>query len=180
MFALVSIRKTKNMKVKTVLTILLSLTLGFSYAQNEVTNREEFTLKLPVDGEQFYEQKVEKSPYFVKENVLQLYSGEKLFIEVEIKKKEIISMKVVKENLNPEKTIEIELSQNVKDRKNVSMMLKIVNPFKKDLEYKAMMFIVGHNQWINTNVLSVKSKLTGYETWSDVIITLVLSEWKLK
>ena len=60
------------------------------------------------------------------------------------------------------------------------MMLKIVNPFKKDLEYKAMMFIVGHNQWINTNVLPVKSKLTGYETWSDVIITLVLSEWKLK
>ena len=91
------------MKVKTLLTILLSLTLGFSYAQNEVTNREEFTLKLPVDGEQFYEQKVEKSLYFVKENVLQLYPGEKLFIEVEIKKKEIISMKIVKENLNPEK-----------------------------------------------------------------------------
>jgi len=168
------------MRTKIILTLILSLTFGFSYAQNEKTNREEFTLKLPVDGKQFYEQKVENSSYFVKENVLQIYPGEKLFIEVEINKKEITSMKVVKENLNPERTIEIEFTQNTKDRKSESMMLKIVNPFEKDLEYKAMMFIVGHNQWINTNVLPVKSKLTGYETWTDVIITLVLSNWKLK
>ena len=162
------------------MTILLSLTLGLSYAQNEKTNREEFTLKLPVDGDQFYEQKVENSPYFVKENVLQIYPGEKLFIEVETKKKEITSMKVVKENLNPEKTIEIEFTQNTKDRKSESMILKIVNPFKKDLKYKAMMFIVGHDKWINTNVLPVRAKLSVYESWSDVIITLVLSDWKLK
>lgn len=50
------------------------------------------------------------SPYFVREKILQIYSGEKLFIEVEIEKKEIISMKVVKENINPEKTIEVELT----------------------------------------------------------------------
>ena len=85
-------------------------------------------------------------------------------------------MKVVKENLNPEKTIEIKLTQTVKDRKSV----KVATPFKKDLEYKAMMFIVGHDKWINTNVLSVKAKLTGYESWTDVIITLVLTEWKFK
>lgn len=168
------------MKVKSTLTILLSFILGFSYAQNEVINREGFILKLPVDREHYYEQKVEKSPYFVKENVLQIYPGEKLFIEVEITENKIISMKVVKENLNPEKTIEVELSQNVKDQKSELMMLKIVNPFNKDLEYKAMMYVVGKNHWINTNVLPIKSKLTGFEMWPDVIITLVLSEWKLK
>ena len=59
------------------------------------------------------------------------------------------------------------------------MILEVVNPFDKDLEYKAMMYIVGHDKWIQTNVLPVKSKLIGYETWSDVIITLVLSDWKL-
>ena len=168
------------MRLKTVLTIILTLTFGFTYAQNEKKNREEITLKLPVDGKQFYEQKVESSPYFVKENVLQIYPGEKLFIEVEINKKEITSMKVVKENLNPEKTIEIEFTQKVKDRRNELMMLKIVNPFTKDLEYKAMMFIVGNDKWINTNVFPVKAKLSVYESWSDVIITLVLTDWKLK
>ncbi len=165
---------------KLIITILLSISLVFTYAQNKKKNRVEFTLTLPVDGEQYYEQKVESSPYFVKENVLQIYPGEKLFIEVEKVKKEITSMKVVKENLNPEKTIEIKFTQEVKDRKSEMMMLKVVNPFKKDLEYEAMMFIVGHNKWINTNVLPVKAKLTGFETWPDVIITLVLSDWKLK
>jgi len=168
------------MRIKLLLTILLSLSFTFTFAQNERTNREEYTLKLPVDGDHFYEQKIKSSPFFVKENVLQIYPGEKLFIEAEITKKEITSMKVVKENLNPERTIEIEFTQTTKDRKSESMMLEVVNPFKKDLEYKAMMFIVGHDKWINTNVFPVKAKLTGYETWSDVIISLVLSEWTLK
>jgi hypothetical protein len=156
------------------------MSFAFAFSQNEKTTREAFTLKVLVDGDQFYEQKIISSPYFVKENVLQIYPGEKLFIEAEITKKEITSMKVVKENLNPEKTIEIEFSQTTKDRKSESMMLEIVNPFKKDLEYKAMMFIVGHDKWINTNVFPVKAKLIGYETWSDVIISLVLSDWTIK
>ena len=168
------------MKTRTFLTILLTLSSVFVIGQNEKTNREEFTLKLLVKGNQFYEQKVDKSPYFVKENVLQIYPGEKLFIEVETTKSQITSMKVVKENLNPQKTIMIEFSQTTKGRKSESMTLKIVNPFDKDLEYKAMMFIVGHDKWINTNVYPVRAKLTSFEMWSDVIITLVLSDWKLK
>jgi len=168
------------MKTRTFLTILLTLSSVFVIGQNEKTNREEFTLKLPVNGDQFYEQKVDKSPYFVKENVLKIYPGEKLFIEVETTKSEITSMKVLKENLNPQKTIMIEFSQTTKGRKSESMTLKIVNPFDKDLEYKAMMFIVGHDKWINTNVYPVRAKLTSFEMWSDVIITLVLSDWKFK
>lgn len=163
-----------------ILTLLLSINFASIYSQNEKTNREGFSLKLPVDGEQYYEQQVEPTPYFVKEKVLQIYPGEKLFIEVEVNKKEITSMKVVKENLNPNKTIEIKLSQTVEDNKNKGTMLKITNPFKKDLEYKAMMFIVGHDQWVETNVFPIQAELTGYEMWSDVIITLVLSDWKLK
>lgn len=168
------------MKLNTLLVLLLSLTLASLFAQNDQPNRSTSTLRLPVDGIQYYEQKIEESPYFVKENILQIYPGEKLFIEVELKKKDIGSMKVVKENLNPERTIEIGFTQNFKDGKNESMILKIVNPFKKDLEYKAKMFIVGQDQWINTNVLPVRADLSVYETWSDVIITLALSDWKLK
>lgn len=168
------------MTVKTLLTALFALTLSFAHAQNEKSFREEFTLKLPVNGEEFYEQNIEKSPYFAAEGILQLYPGEKLFIEVELEKKEIVSMKVVKANLNPDRTIEIALIQNTKDGKSESMMLKVINPFKKDLEYNAMMFIVGQDKWISTSILPVRGGLTGYETWSDVIISIVLSEWKLK
>ena len=168
------------MKIGKIITILLSICFFNTYAQNDKSYRDEFMLKLPVDGKQFYEQKVDKSPYFVKDKILQIYSGEKLFIEVEITQNKITSMKVVKENLNPKKTIKVELTQEVKDSISESMILKIENPFKKDLDYKAMMFIVGQNKWIQTNVLPIKAKLSSFEIWSDVIITMVLSDWNLK
>ncbi len=168
------------MRTRTFLTILLCTSFALAFGQNDKAYRDEFTLKLPVNGAQFYEQKVDKSPYFVKENVLQIYPGENLFIEVEKTKTEITSMKVVKENLNPQKTIIVEFTQTTKERKSESMTLKIVNPFDKDLEYKAMMFIVGHDKWIDTNVYPVRAKLTSFEMWSDVIITLVLTDWKFK
>lgn len=167
------------MKKQLLLVLIFGLISLNLFSQNETPSRQEFDLKLSVDGEQYYQQKIVKSPYFVKDKILQIYPGEKLFIEIVRTKNLIDSMKVVKENINPNKTITVELTQNVKDRKSESMILMVVNPFDKDLEYKAMMYIVGHNKWIQTNVLPVKSKLTGYETWSDVIITLVLSDWKL-
>lgn len=166
------------MIVKILLVLMFSVSFQIIYAQNNKVNREEFILKLSINEEEFYEQKVESTKYFVNDKVLQIYPSEKLYIELETYKNEITSMKVVKENLNPEKTIKIELIQNVKDKKNEMMMLKIENPFNKDLEYKAMMFIVGHNNWIKTNVLPVKANFISYETWQDIIITLVLTEWK--
>ncbi|MGB3402518.1 MAG: hypothetical protein WBA77_07490, partial [Microcoleaceae cyanobacterium] len=81
--------------------------------------------------------------------------------------------------VHPEKTIEVEFTQNAKDGKSKFMMLSVANPFKKDLEYKAMMHIVGHHQWIETNVLPVGAKISGVEIWSDVVTTVALSDWKL-
>jgi hypothetical protein len=71
------------MRTKVIMATLLSLSFAFTYAQNEKLNRDAFTLILPVDGEQYYEQNVGNSPYFVKEKVLQIYPSEKLFVEVE-------------------------------------------------------------------------------------------------
>jgi sulfate adenylyltransferase subunit 1 (EFTu-like GTPase family) len=150
------------------------------HSQNEKPERDSYTLKLPVDSINFYELEVKSGPYFVADKVLQMYATETIFIEVETKKKEIVSMKTVKENVNPEKTITVALTQTVKDKKSEMMMLKIANPFKYELQYKAQMNIVRHNKWIPTNVYPVKPKLTTFEIWGDVIISLVLSDWLLK
>ncbi|MFK8058079.1 MAG: hypothetical protein AB8F78_18270 [Saprospiraceae bacterium] len=168
------------MSVKILSTLLFSLTIAFTYAQNKNPNRDNFTLVLPVDGKSSYEQDVVSGPYFPKEKVLQIYPGETLLIEVETKRKKIISMKVVTENLSPKKTIEIEFTQTVKDRKNEFMMLKVLNPFKKDLEYKAMMFIVGRDNWMSTSIIPIKREATGFEMWNDVLVSLVLTDWELK
>jgi hypothetical protein len=171
---------TFSMRSYTLLFCLLWIISIPTFSQNENDFRNEFVLKIPVDGKQYYEQKIERTPYFVHENVLQIYPGEELYIEIEISKDTIYLMKAVKENINPDKTIKVKFSQEIENNKSKFMMLEVVNPFNKDLNYKAMMYIVGHNKWINTNVLPVTARLSGFEMWSDVIITMVLTDWDIK
>ncbi len=161
------------------LIIAFIISFQLSYAQNLKPMREPFTLKLPVDGKQFYEDEIKSTPYFPRPTLLQIYPNEKLNIEVEIKADTIFLMQVVKENLHPEKTIEIEFTQMVKDNKSEMMMLKVKNPFDAKLSYKARMYVIGNDKWIGTSIIPVIPKLIGYETWNEVIISLALYNWKL-
>ncbi|MEI7485811.1 MAG: hypothetical protein WCJ72_00135 [Chryseobacterium sp.] len=67
-------------------TLLLFLSIsGFIFAQNDNEFRDAFTLKLAVDSTTFYQQEVARSKYLVKDDILQIYPGEHLFIEAEVK-----------------------------------------------------------------------------------------------
>lgn len=166
------------MNIKTIALFLGIIISNFCFSQQEF--RENFTLKLPVDSVRYYQQEVKKSPYFVEENTLQIYPGEHLFIEADVKEGKLESMKVVKENVNPSKTIEIEFSQDIEDRKHKGMMLQVSNPFDKNLLYDATMYTVKEPKWVETSILPIKPKLIGFELWNDVIITLVLHDWRLQ
>jgi hypothetical protein len=166
--------------MKKTLFIIIILIANFCYSQNEIKEREPFVLKLAVDNEQFYQMDIPKSKYFVKENIIQIYPTEKLNIEVEIKNDTIYSMKVVEKIVEPKRTIQIEFLQNVKDKKPEGMMLKVTNPFDRKLNYNAMMYIVGNNKWLSTSIIPILPNLVNYETWNDVIITLVLEKWRFE
>jgi hypothetical protein len=149
-------------------------------SQNTKTNRDTFKLELIVDAENNYSMQVPNSPYFVKEKILQIYPSEKLYIETVIKNDSIYSMEVVDKNVNPKRTIEIEFLQNVTDRTDKQMLLKVTNPFDKKLNYDAAMFIVGHDKWVSTSIIPILPNLVNYETWQDTIITLVLENWRFE
>lgn len=166
--------------MKNTLFIIIIFIANFCYSQNEIKEREPFVLKLAVDDEQFYQMDIPKSKFFVKENIIQIYPTEKLNIEVEIKNDTIYSMKVVEKIVEPKRTIQIEFLQNVKDKKPEGMMLKVTNPFDRKLNYNAMMYIVGHNKWLSTSIIPILPNLVNYETWNDVIITLVLEKWRFE
>jgi len=89
-------------------------------------------------------------------------------------------MKTVKENLHPEKTLIISFSQQTEGKSHKGMMLKIVNPFNKKLEYEAKMFIMKYNKWTPTTVLPISPKLSAYELWTDLIVTIALTGWEFK
>lgn len=164
---------------KLFLLILISIN-SICYSQNEIKERQPFVLKLAVNNDQFYHMNVEKSNYFVKENILQIYPSEKLNIEVQITNNSISSMKVVKKIVNPKTTIQIEFKQIIRDKKSEGMMLIVKNPFNRKLTYNANMYIVGHSKWIPTSIIPIRPNIVGYETWSDVIITLALDKWRFE
>jgi hypothetical protein len=60
------------------------------------------------------------------------------------------------------------------------MMLSIKNPFDRDMEYKADIYLIKYNRWINTSIVPVKAKLLSYEIWPDIIGTIVLHDFVLK
>ncbi|MEM0518681.1 MULTISPECIES: hypothetical protein [Aequorivita] len=165
------------MKNKITLIIFL-ISIGISFGQNEKPNREPFVLKLAVDSVNYYQQEIQKSPYFVKDNILQIFPSEKINIEVEIENDSIISMKTVEKVEFPEKTITIDFKQEVKDRKSEMMMLTVKNPFDKTMTYDARMFIVGREELLKTSIIPIRPKLTNFEMWNDVIITLILDNWE--
>tara|TARA_R110002049_G_scaffold151137_1_gene314642 strand:+ start:1877 stop:2380 length:504 start_codon:yes stop_codon:yes gene_type:complete len=160
-----------------VISLVLSVSIN---AQNEKPIRDNFELSIAVDSLTFYQQDVSKSPYFVKDKVLQIYPSENLFIETEIKGDSIHSMKVVKENLFPDKTIIVKFTQKVENRNHDGMMLSMKNPFDKTLTYEALMYINGGTKWISTSIIPIMPNLVNYELWSDVILSLVLVEWKIE
>ncbi|MBL3549440.1 MULTISPECIES: hypothetical protein [Chryseobacterium] len=166
------------MNIKKIIILISCVVVNFYFGQSEY--RDAFTLKLKVDSVRFYQQEIKKSPYFVKDDILQIYPGEHLFIEAEVKNGKIETMKVVKDNINPEKTIEIDFSQNTEERKNNGMLLQVKNPFNISLMYDAMMYIVGDTRWIKTSIIPVKPQLQSFEMWNDPIISLVLDNWRLE
>lgn len=167
-------------KSKKLILLLFLFVFKFFFAQNDNEYREAFTLKLAVDSTTFYQQEVARSKYLVKDDILQIYPGEHIFIETEVKDNKIQSMKVVKENINPAKTIELEFSQDVSGRQNKGMMLQVSNPFDKLLNYDAMMNVVGKKGWFKTSIIPIKPKLRNFELWSKTIITLVLDNWRFE
>ena len=164
---------------KITLTLLLTFSLSL-YSQNDKPKRSAYRLEIAANETQQYGMDVQESPYFVKEKILQIYCGEKIFVECEIKGDSISQMKVVEKNINPEKTIIIDFRQDSENRKDIRTDLHVKNPFNKKLIYKALMFTPISQQWKRTSIIPIHPNLENYEMWPHAIITLVLDNWQLE
>lgn len=161
-----------------MLICILNSFVASAQIDNEWDERKPFTLQLAVDEENFYESKIDASPYVKGPNILQIYPGEVVYLEVDIKYGKIERLRSVKKNIHPDKTLSISLTQKVAGKKHEMMLLKVENPFENDLTYTTDILVMQNNKWITTNVLPVKAKLASYEMWPYVIVSAALSDWK--
>jgi hypothetical protein len=172
------------MKKALFFVVFLVLAMFIYSNENTVIERSSFTLRLSIDENNYWEWTVPQSPYVFNENYIQFYPGETLFVEADVVNDIIVNFTVVKEIINKSKTIVIEFSQmNSKENSRIHeyMMLKVINPFSKSLEYKANVFLIQHDRWwINTSTIPVRPGLSAYESWPDIIGTIVLYDFILK
>lgn len=166
--------------MKLLITFLFSFAFSICNSQNEKPEREAFKLNLAVNKEQYYSADIVKTPYLVKEKILQIYPGEKVFIETEVKGDTIFSMKTVKKNIHPKETIVVDFSQESSDRKNINMLLNVKNPFNRTLNHDALMYTAQGAKWEKTSIVPIRPKLQNFETWGYTIITLVLNNWRFE
>lgn len=157
--------------------ILIALLAFAGHSQNLRPERDAFILKVPRNAKQSFIQQIDKTPYFVEKNTLQLYAHEKVAIEVEIRNDTIFSMTSVSENLHPEKTIEIEFCQTVENHSAKPAILYVKNPFAGKLKYNIIAYFVEESQWVTINKFA-RPRWTSFDSWNKVISSLVLKDWE--
>lgn len=164
-----------------IIISFLFLTLGGStiaQGPNDRPVRDSVTLMMPVSEENYYESRVPSSPFVVGPNILQLYPGDSIFLEIEYNGSKITGINSVKRNLNPNKTLQISFIQIAEGNKHSNMILSVNNPFKQDLQYGALIRLMNTEEWKETSIIPVKAGLVGFEMWPDVIVSIALVEWK--
>jgi hypothetical protein len=154
--------------------------LASAFSQNDKPERPEMNIKLYVDSTHYYNEDVKPGAYFIAENVLQIYASEKVFVEVETSKFGITSMKTVKENLNPGKTLVIDFFQEAKGSRHGATKLRITNPLGKTLSYKAKTLSTKSDAWVKATVQPISAGVTQTESWNEVVVKLMLFDWELE
>ena len=150
---------------------------------NYLIERSSFVLRLSISEENYWEWTVPQTPYVFNENYIQFYPGEALFIEAEVLDNRIIKLAVVREIIDANRTIIVKFNQMTKEeneRIHNLMMLEIKNPFNMDMEYRADIYLIQYNRWVNTSVMPVRAGLLSFEIWPDIIGVIVLRDFILR
>lgn len=153
---------------------------GFGQSDKSNNQRPPFELKLLVNDQQLYNAQLGESSYIINDSIIQIFPGEKLFIEADVVNDKLSNFKVVKEIREKSKTLVIDFQQSANGKVHEQMMLTIDNPFEKQLNYKAAMNLMKTKRWVDTSVYPVMAHLKSVELWPDLITSLALFGFEFK
>lgn len=157
-----------------------SLNVGVWGANNDLPRRDTLPLQIAIDASHTYTDTIKGGPFILPDSTLEIYSGEYVQLELETSGTTITRIKSVKVNAHPEKTIVLHLSPNIQDLNRPGAQLEIRNPFPYRLSYEARTFSAKRKKWRKENPMPVTAKMTSPETYTDPIVKVSLSNWKLQ
>lgn len=163
--------------ILTLLVCIVLTSLDLPAQDTASFKRPAYKLTLAVDKETFYEQDIKSTPYVLPDYTIQLYPGETIYIEVDQENGVVTKIRAVPIVKDSSKTVTISFSQLTEGKIHKQTMLNVTNPFAIPLVYKALIFLMSQKRWVSTDVYPVEARLSGYETWPDIITSIALSEW---
>ncbi|HEV3300528.1 MAG TPA: hypothetical protein VG055_12850 [Planctomycetaceae bacterium] len=133
--------------------------------------REPFTLKLHVDKERYYEEKIGKIPY-VHKGMVYLFKGDEFGLTLDIQNNTVRGVEYQKDLKKAHVTLKF--TQEVRPDGTAMMMLHIHNNTKQTLNFDALMTVPTEKAIFKTTILPVRPGLGDFETWPHPIVQLVL------
>jgi len=128
-------------------------------------------------AQDIYEVKKEDNKFIYGESI-KLFAGDKIFVEITLVDHSISKFKIVKVISDSSKTITIEFKyDDFGDHK--ASLLKVSNPFKKSLSYKAKIKPITSSNYSETSIVPVYPKIYSTEMWPYKIESVILTEFKL-
>ena len=101
-------------------------------------------------------------PVIQNQKVISVLAGEKLYIEADLIDNQLVNLKQVKSNSDPDRTIEISFNQ-IEDSQR--MMLKVSNPFNKTLKFDIYMQALGDSESHYTSSCPAFANKSIIELW---------------
>lgn len=105
-----------------------------------------------------------------------LFPGETLYIEADPTDPELKNFRAVEKNVHPDKTLVFRFEQM---EGKADMMLKVHNPFDRNLKYHVVMMTPDSDRLLKTSSCPVMPKKDVFESWPHAIFQLLFFEFKL-
>ncbi len=160
--------------------ILLCSASFDAFSQTYKPYREAYLQAMYVDSSHYYGQELDSTPFIGKDNILQLYTGETLFLEAVINNKQLSSIRSIEHDSLHKPSFEVDLIQQAKGVMHSSVTLSITNNLKKDVWVMVSAFEIGKTDWTEDKPLYIPKGKTATVVWKEPIASALISEWKFK
>lgn len=176
-----SFKKVQEMiKRLILLTVGLQMTaMTFCQSVQMSNTRPDYKIQLAVKSDILYEATIRGSQYIIIDSVIQIFPGEKLFVEAEIVKENLTNFKMVPQIKDSSKTLTIEFLQEVSGKEHKQMVLSVDNPFNKKFEYNAIISRMIDKKPVMISDLTIPAKAKSVQTWPDILTALILKSFKI-
>jgi hypothetical protein len=138
--------------------------------------RQPFTLKLRVNKEYYYEQKIGKVPYIFENNVY-LFKGDSFGIDLNVVNGSIQS--IAYQSDTNKAAVTFQFTEDIDNQGETMMMLEIENRSNFKLLMDAVMVVHDKKSALKTSILPIEAGRGGVEIWPHPIVQLVLNNIRI-